>query len=66
MTPTKQLRQEKRPVKELGTPLDVFSTLADQGESDSSQLKVTSPRKKKFQLSPKSLFTLELDTVILV
>ena len=37
-------------------PLGVFSTSADQGESDSSQLKVTSPRKGKFQLSPKSLF----------
>ena len=57
VTPTKQLRQEKRPLKELGMPLDVFSTSIDQGESDSSQLKVTSPRKGKFQLSPKSLFT---------
>ena len=35
----------------------MFSTLADQGESDSSQLKVTSPKKGKFQLSSKSLFT---------
>ena len=57
VTPTKRLRQEKRPVKEVGTPLGVFSTSVEQGESDSSQLKVTSPRKGKFQFSPRSLFT---------
>ena len=69
VTPTNWLRQEKRPVKELGTPLDVFSTSADQGESNSSQLKVTSPRKGKFQLSPKSLFTSRIghgDTSVIV
>ena len=55
--PTKRLRQEKRPVKEVGTLLEVFSTSAEQGESDSSQLKVNSPRKGKFQFSPRSLFT---------
>ena len=38
-----------------------FSTLADQGASDSSQLKVTSPRKGEFQLSPKSLFTSRIE-----
>ena len=69
VTPTKQLRQEKRPSKELDTPLGVFSTLAHQGESDSSQLKVTSPRKGKFQLSPKFLFTSRIgygDTSVIV
>ena len=57
VTPTKQLRQRKRPIKELGTPLSVFSTSADQSESGLSQLKVTSPKKGKSQLFPKSLFT---------
>ena len=56
VTPTKRLRQEKRPLKELGTPLGVFSTSADQDELDSSQLKVTSPKKGKFEFSPRSLF----------
>ena len=60
MTPTKQLKQEKRPVKELGTPLGVFSTLIEQGKSDSSQLKVTSHGKGKSQSSPKSLFTFRI------
>ena len=69
VTPTKRLRQEKRLVKELGTPLGVFSTSADKGESDSLQLKVTSPRKGKFQLSPKSLFIFKIgygDTSVIV
>ena len=57
VTPTKRLKQEKRPVKEVGTPLGVFSTSVEQSESDSSPLKVTSPRKGRFQFSPRSLFT---------
>ena len=60
VTPTKQLRQEKRPIKELVTPLDVFLILADQSESSLSQLKVTSSKKGKSQLSPKSLFTFRI------
>ena len=50
-------------------PLGVFSTLADQGESSSSQLKVTNPRKKKFQFSRRSLFTSRIghsDTSVIV
>ena len=57
VTPTKRLRQEKRPVKEVGTPLGVYATLAEQGEFDSSPLKVTSPRKGRFKFSPRSLFS---------
>ena len=57
VTPRKRVRQEKKLVKEVGTPLGVFSTSAKQGESDSSPLKVTSPRKERFQFSPRSLFT---------
>ena len=63
------VKTRKRPVKELGMPLGVFSTLADQGESDSSQLKVTSPKKGKFQFSPRSLFTSKIghsDTSVIV
>ena len=57
VTPTKQLRQEKRPVKEvLGTPLGVYATSAKQSESDLSPSKVTSPRKGRFNFSPRSLF----------
>ena len=41
----------------MGTPLGVFSTLANQSELDLLQLKVTSPKKGKSQLFPKSLFT---------
>ena len=68
VTPTKRLRQEKKLVKELETPLGVFSTSADQGEPDSSQLKVTSPRKGKFQFSPRSLFISRIghsDTIVI-
>ena len=57
VTPTKWLRQEKRPVKEvLGTPLGVYATLAEQSESDSSPSKVTSLRIGRFKFSPRSLF----------
>ena len=57
MTSTKHLRQEKRPVGELNTPLGVFSTSADLSKLGSSQLRVTSPKKGKSQLFPKSIFT---------
>ena len=56
VTPTERLRQEKRPVKEVGTPLEVYATSAEQSESDSSPSKVTSPRKGRFKFSPRSLF----------
>ena len=60
VTPIRQLRQEKRLVIELGMPLGMFSTSADQSESDLSQLKVISPKKGKSQLFLKSLFTFSI------
>ena len=56
VTSTKRLRQEKRPVQEVGTPLGVYASSAEQSESDSSPSKVTSPRKGRFKFSPRSLF----------
>ena len=57
VTSTKRLRQENRPVKEVGIPLGVYASSAEQSESDSSPSKVTSPGKGRFKFSPRSLFT---------
>ena len=56
VTSTKRLRQDKRPVQEVGIPLGVYASLAEQSESDSSPSKLTSPKKERFKFSPRSLF----------
>ena len=56
VTSTKRLRQEKRPVPEVDTPLGVYASSAKQSESDSSPSKLISPRKGRSKFSPRSLF----------
>ena len=57
VTPIKQLRQAKRPVKEvLGTPLGVYATSVESSESDSSPSKTTSSKKGRFKFFTKPLF----------